>query len=283
MSMSAPALQNKEAKLGFRFRQFFVRHDRSSMKVGTDGVLLGAWVPIEPLAISHWPLAISLPTANCQRRILDVGTGSGLIALMLAQRCQEAQIDAIDIDEASCCQARDNFAASPWAERLHVAHSSLQDWSHNKLSTFDFRLSTDKYDLIVSNPPYFVRSLKAPDAARCVARHNDTLPFGELIGCSARLLKPDGILAVIVPCEAEQELQTLAAAEGLQCIRRCYVHPKPGRPAKRAMIVWRKSSAMSADKTDKTETTKTTQSIVLEDAQGGRSEAYQQLTKDFYL
>lgn len=278
MSMSAPALQNKEAKLGFRFRQFFVRHDRSSMKVGTDGVLLGAWVPIEPLAISHWPLAISLPTANSQRRILDVGTGSGLIALMLAQRCQEAQIDAIDIDEASCCQARDNFAASPWAERLHAVRCSLQELAiSHQLSAVSQQPTANgqSYDLIVSNPPYFVRSLKAPDAARCAARHNDTLPFGELIGCSARLLKQDGILAVIVPCEAEQELQTLAAAEGLQCIRRCYVHPKPGRPAKRVMIAWQRDIRPIPEIR--------TEQLTLEDDHGSRSLDYQLLTRDFYL
>lgn len=252
---------------GFRFQQFFVRHDRSSMKVGTDGVLLGAWCPIgfQQSAISNQPY-----------RILDVGTGSGLIALMLAQQCPKAQIDAIDIDEASCEQARENFAASPWAERLHAAHSSLQDWKHNRLSTFDFRLSTDGYDLIVSNPPYFVDSLKAPDAARCAARHNDTLPFDTLIAESARLLKDKGTLAVIVPAEAEETLRTLAAANGLQCIRCCYVHPKPGQPAKRVMIAWKKR-LVSTDATDLTE------KIVLVDEHGGRSHEYQELTKDFYL
>lgn len=246
--MSAHISRDKEAKLGFRFRQFFVRHDRSSMKVGTDGVLLGSWTPI-----SNQPL-----------RILDVGTGSGLIALMLAQRCPETQIDAIDIDEASCEQARENFAASPWAERLHVAQSSLQDWQDRE------------YDLVVSNPPYFVDSLKAPDAARCAARHNDTLPFRTLIAESTRRLKPDGTLVVIVPSEAEDELQVLAEAEGLQCAQKCYVHPKPGRPAKRVMLAWKHSNTSA-------KLGGLTEHLTLEDDRGGRSEAYQQLTKDFYL
>ena len=231
---------------GFQFKQFFVRHDRSSMKVGTDGVLLGSWIPI----------------SNQPFRILDIGTGSGLIALMLAQRCPEAQIDAIDIDGASCKQARENFAASQWAERLHVAQSSLQDWQNRE------------YDLIVSNPPYFVDSLKAPDAARCAARHNDTLPFRSLIAESARRLKPDGTLAVIVPAEAEDELQVLA--EGLQCAQKCYVHPKPGRPAKRVMLAWKHSNTSAR-------LGGLTEHLTLEDDRGGRSEAYQQLTKDFYL
>ena len=241
---------------GFQFKQFFVRHDLSSMKVGTDGVLIGAWCPTcnQLSVISSQPY-----------RILDVGTGSGLIALMLAQRCPEAEIDAIDIDEASCEQARENFEASPWAERLHVAHSSLQDWQGRE------------YDLIVSNPPYFVDSLKAPDAARCAARHNDTLPFSTLITESARLLKDDGTLAVIVPCEAEDELQGLAEAAGLHLTLHCYVHPKPGRDAKRVMIAWKKDRILSTDNTERTER------LVLEDAQGGRSDGYKKLTQEFYL
>ena len=265
---AAPALQNKGGNTGFRFKQFFVRHNRSSMKVGTDGVLIGCWSPIEPLAISHWPLACQQPTANGQRRILDIGTGSGLIALMLAQRTSKipaVQIDAIDIDEASCLQAQENFNASPWAERLHAAHSSLQQWQ---------TANGKGYDLIVSNPPYFVDSLKAPDAARCAARHNDTLPFGILMAESTRLLKQDGILAVIVPCDAEQELQDSAAAQGLQCIRRCYVHPKPGRAAKRVLLAWQKDTSGRKNATEH---------LTLEDENGGRSIEYRNLTEDFYL
>lgn len=251
--MPAPISRDKEVKLGFRFQQFFVRHDRSSMKVGTDGVLLGAWSPI-----------CRENSENSEFRILDVGTGSGLIALMLAQRCPEAQIDAIDIDEASCLQAQENVDASPWAERLHVAQSSLQDWQDRE------------YDLVVSNPPYFVDSLKAPDAARCAARHNDTLPFRTLIAESTRRLKPDGTLAVIVPAEAEDELQFLAETEGLRCTQKCYVHPKPGRPAKRVMLAWKHSNTSAR-------LGGLTEHLTLEDDRGGRSEAYQQLTKDFYL
>ena len=223
------------------------------MKVGTDGVLIGAWTSAVESQKSK---------VESRIRILDVGTGSGLIALMLAQRCPEAEIDAIDIDEASCEQARENFAASPWADRLHVAHSSLQDWQDRE------------YDLIVSNPPFFVDSLKAPDAARCAARHNDTLPFDELMAESARLLKPNGTLAVIVPCEAEETLQVLAMDNGLQCTRRCYVHSKPGRPAKRVLLAWQYASANLGGSTDH---------LTLEDAYGGRSNEYKELTREFYL
>ena len=174
---------------GFQFKQFFVRHDCCAMKVGTDGVLLGAWAPV--------PAVCTQPSA-C--KILDIGTGSGLIALMLAQRCPQAQIDAIDIDQQACEQAAANFAASPWAERLHATHCPLQQLANNSLSAEGGLSSVNAavnqpkavYNLILSNPPYFVDSLKNPDAARCTARHNDTLPFGELIACSTRLLAPNG-------------------------------------------------------------------------------------------
>lgn len=271
-NMSVPVSQSRESRavnIGFGFRQFFVRHDRSSMKVGTDGVLLGSWTPVQ---------ACQSPSGGGQKgcSVLDVGTGSGLIALMLAQRTAgmpDVRIDAIDIDEASCRQARENVDASPWAERLHVAQSSLQEWQMVQGNC----PNGTWYDLIVSNPPYFVHSLKAPDAARCAARHNDTLPFDVLMTECNRLLKPKGMLALIVPCEAEDELQTLAAAEGLQCLQKCYVHPKPGRPAKRVMIAWGKERTLSE------ETAEQVESLVLEDAQGGRSDAYKQLTKEFYL
>lgn len=227
------------------------------MKVGTDGVLLGAWAPVA---------AVSTQPPIC--RILDIGTGSGLIALMLAQRCPEAQIDAIDIDYEACAQAQVNFAASQWADRLHAKHCSLQQLSNSEAP----------YTLIVSNPPYFVDSLKNPDPARCTARHNDTLPFGELIACSARLLAAEGTLAIIVPAEAEQELQTLAVQHGLSCTQRCYVHPKPGRPAKRVLLAWQRSIRDGRDSCEIR-----TDHLTLEDEQGGRSDAYRQLTRDFYL
>ena len=265
--------------LGFQFKQFFVKHDKCAMKVGTDGVLLGAWTPTGECKMQN---------AKC--KILDVGTGSGLIALMLAQRCPEAQIDAIDIDPDAVAQARENFASSPWSARLHVSQCALQDWqmSNDKcqmtndkcqMTNDKCQISNDKlYDLIVSNPPYFTASLKNPDAARCTARHNDTLPFSVLIAESAKLLAPDGTLALIVPAEAEPELQALAEAQGLQCTHRCYVHPKPDRPAKRVMLAWQCSDFEIREIREIR-----TDHLTLEDAHGARSLAYQYLTRDFYL
>ena len=258
---------------GFRFKQFFVKHDKCAMKVGTDGVLLGAWTPTGECKMQN---------AKCN--ILDVGTGSGLIALMLAQRCPEAQIDAIDIDPDAVAQARENFTSSPWAARLHVSQCALQEWSNNIKREASNNIKREasnnikqpNYTLIVSNPPYFTASLKNPDAARSAARHNDTLPFSVLIAESAKLLAPDGTLSLIVPAEAEPELQALAEAQGLCCTHRCYVHPKPDRPAKRVLIAWQRplASAMFGGSTDH---------LTLEDTHGGRSIAYQHLTRDFYL
>ena len=134
----------------FTFKQFHVEQDRTAMKVGTDGVLLGAWAE-----------------GGCT--ILDIGTGTGLVALMMAQRFEDAQVVGIDIDPDASEQARENVAASPFASRISILHTSLQAFSTER-----------KFDAIVSNPPYFEHSLKNPDAARAAARHADSLPFADL-------------------------------------------------------------------------------------------------------
>ena len=185
--------------LGFQFKQFFVRHDRCAMKVGTDGVLLGCWSGYDAAAAG----SPTIPHRYHYARCLDIGTGSGLIALMLAQRFPDALIDAIDIDKAAVEQAAENFAASPWSDRLHAYCAKLQEWSI---------VNSQLYSLIVSNPPYFQNSLKNPDKGRQTARHTDTLSFSELIHHSTRLLSENGILALILPAEAESEVCELAQA-----------------------------------------------------------------------
>lgn len=223
---------------GFRFKQFYVRHDRCAMKVGTDGVLLGAWAPA---------------TGD---RILDVGTGSGLIARMLMQRCEGAEVDAIDIDEAAVEQAKENG--------VRAYKARLQDWSRQL------------YDLVVSNPPYFQNSLKNPDKGREMARHTDTLSYEDLVRHSARLLKQGGCLALILPAEAEAEIRQLAATEDLYLTHVTRVYSKEGKKAKRVLMAFR--FKISNFKSQIVE-----DSLVLENEHGGRSEAYQELTKDFYL
>ena len=194
----------------FQFKQFTVWHNRCAMKVGTDGVLLGAWAEVK----------------NAYK-ILDIGTGSGLIALMAAQRTTEAQIDAIDIDETAVAQARENVLASPWKERINLFHSFLQTYAIQ---------CTTRYDAIISNPPYFQKSLTSPDHKRTLARHNDTLSSVSLLENSRKLLSDYGILHLILPVEEGEELILQAKQLSLFCVRKTSVHPRADKPAKRLLI-----------------------------------------------
>lgn len=229
---------------GFTFKQFHVQHDRCAMKVGTDGVLLGCWTDVP-----------------AEGSVLDIGTGSGLIALMIAQRTN-AQIDAIDIASDAYEQACVNFAQSPWNERLKAYIAPIQEWQHKAL-----------YDLIISNPPYFNNSLKNPDKGRELARHTDSLSYAELIAHSVRLLKEKGRLSIILPAEAESEVCTIADAHGLYLSRVTRVYSKECKPVRRVLLSWTKQ-ADSIVREDR---------LVLENAEGGRSTQYQELAKDFYL
>ena len=213
------------------------------MKVGTDGVLFGAWAPIH-LPFDHLPCTI-----------LDVGTGSGLIARMLMQRCPEAEVEGIDIDPNAVEQACENG--------VKAFVSSLQEWQGT-------------YDLIVSNPPYFQNSLKNPDKGRQTARHTDTLSFEDLIKHSARLLTEDGQLALILPAEAENEIRQLAGAEGFFLTRVTRVYSKESKPARRVLMAFSRDNGI-------TEHRYTEDTLVLEDERGGRSLPYQTLCRDFYL
>ncbi len=228
----------------FQFKQFKINQSRAAMKVGTDGVLLGAW-------------------ASCSgaQRILDIGTGTGLIALMLAQR-YTAMIDALEIDEAAMADAKENIQQSPWSERIKLYPTALQHFS-----------PAEKYDALVSNPPYFKDSLKAPDAARTRARHSDTLSLEELVVRSVKLLQPAGKLHLVLPYEALEELQIDAAKAGLYLVRICRVKPTPSKSFKRVLL----TLAMQADPCVEEE-------LILEEF--GRhqySQAYKDLTRDFYL
>lgn len=234
---------------GFQFKQFHVLHDLSSMKVGTDAVLVGAWSPL--------PVSSSL-------RILDIGTGSGVIALMLAQRTQEVEeclIDAIDIDEPSVNQANSNFAASPWGQRLKASLSRVQDWQ-------------GQYDMIVSNPPYFVDSLTNPDVRKAAARHTQTLSYEELMFHAARLMKEGGVLSLITPIDQQQTVQSAASEQGLYLNRLLRVRPKPGKPITRLLYQWQKGEVLTPPSISE---------LTIEDETHPRSQEYISLTKDFYL
>ena len=208
------------------------------MKVGTDGVLLGAWAP-------------------SGSRILDVGTGSGLIARMLMQRCPEAEVEGIDIDEAAVAQAKENG--------VRAFQARLQDWKSD---------IGNCYDLIVSNPPYFQNSLKNTDRGRELARHTDSLGYEELIAHSARLLKEEGQLALILPAEAEEEIRNLAAPYSLFPTHITRVYSKETKPARRVILAFNRKNSIVGLIED---------SLVLEDEKGGRSAAYSKLCEEFYL
>ena len=228
---------------GFRFKQFSVEQDDVAMKVGTDGVLLGAW-------------------AECEgaRRILDIGTGTGVIALQMAQRNPTAQVQAVEIDETAARRARANFDNSPWAERLEVEQTPVQEFS-----------PAERFDLIISNPPYFVDSLVPPDAKRSTARHTHDLTFEELDRAVCRLLAESGRFALILP---EPEFERYTEQSQLHLVRRCNVHSVEGGAIKRVM------GEFSKDKPAKIEI----ESLAIEvERRGEFSADYRALTKDFYL
>ena len=243
----------------FRFKQFTVWHDRCAMKVGTDGVLLGAWAE----AIAYKEDASSPAVPHIVRRILDIGTGSGLIALMLAQRFPNAIIDGIDIDPSAVLQAKDNFSASPFSTRLHAYSSPLQEWQPQ-----------EKYDMIVSNPPYFSNSLLCPDGMRTKARHAKSLSFADLLAHSNRLLTQAGTLSLVLPADAEKAILAEARLQHLYCVRLCRVHTTANKPAKRILVTFSHQTPA---------TTLTPETLCLSTPDHPRSPAYSALTQDFYL
>lgn len=237
----------------FHFRRFSVRHDGCAMKVGTDGVLLGAWA------------AAPSPTCTSQPRALDVGTGSGVVALMLAQRFPHLSlINGVDIDAGAVAQAQANFGASPWAARLQAVQGDFREG----MSAADGR-----YDLIVSNPPFFTGG-KGMEAAREQARQREALPLDILIARSSELLAPHGALAIIIPYDQATEAIVAAAAQGLRLTRRTDVRSKAGKPLSRSLLQWQANSTSSPLLHD---------TLTLNDSEGRRSEEYRTLTNEFYL
>lgn len=199
----------------FQFKQFVVYHDKCAMKVGTDGVLAGAWTQVENA-----------------RRILDIGTGSGLIALMLAQRNPTASIVAVDIDEGAVEQACENVDRSPWKHRIEVRKGDIRKVSD----------TWGTFDVIVSNPPYFVENVKCPHRQRNTARHTDELDFESLLSAVSGLLSDDGSFSVILPAAAAADFTALAVEKQLHLARQTWVHPREELAAKRVLMAFAKHS-----------------------------------------
>jgi len=193
----------------FKFKQFSIEQERCSMKVGTDGVLLGAWFPIE---------------AGCS--VLDIGTGTGLIALMAAQR-GAGRVTAVEINADAAQQAGMNAANSPWADRIVVQCADIADF-----------IGEYRFERIVCNPPYFRDSLRCPDSGRNTARHNDSLSYETLAACAVRLLADDGLFCLVLPYDAVETFARCAVANGLEMCRRTDVVTVAGKTPKRSLVAF---------------------------------------------
>lgn len=231
----------------FQFKQFSVAHDRCAMKVGTDAVLLGAWA-----TVGHRPNAI-----------LDIGAGSGILALMLAQRSAAELIDALEIDASAYEQCVANFEQSPWGDRLFCYHASLEEFTEE---------IEDKYDLIVSNPPFYTNPFDTQNDARNRARFEHAMPFKHLIASVEKLLSDDGQFCVIIPYNAEKTFCALAQAHGLFYHNIVYVRGEKQGEIKRCLM------AFSFEKCQTN-----FQEMYLEEGRHSYSAAYKSLTKEFYL
>ena len=232
----------------FSFKKFSVQQDKTAMKVGTDGVLLGAWTPT-----NHNP-----------NSILDIGAGTGIIALMLAQRTSAQQIDALEIDEDAYEQATDNFENSPWSDRLFCYHAGLDEFVEEP---------EDEYDLIVCNPPFYTEDYKTDNEQRDLARFSDAMPFEELIEAADLLLSENGVFSVIIPYKQEKKFVVLANEFELYPVKTTRVKGTPISEIKRSLL------AFSRNKQDDFPIDE----LIIETARHIYTEEYIVLTKDFYL
>lgn len=229
----------------FKFKQFTVYHDRCAMKVGTDGVLLGSYV--------------SLPSAG---RVLDVGTGTGLVAMMIAQRgTSNLKIDAIEIDKDASEQAAENIGKTAWSNRIRVINSDFTEFCPQQ-----------KYDLIVSNPPYFENSLRCTATNRNNARHTDTLSYETLISHSATMLNYGGAISIILPYDKLSSVTEIAQQNSLHLADILIVYPKPNSDPKRCIVTLSNRECRC-----------TQHSIAIENSRHSYTDEYTALTKEFYL
>ena len=232
----------------FQFKQFSVNQDQTAMKIGTDGVLLGAWTPID----------------NNPKSVLDIGTGTGIIALMLAQRCDAEQIDALEIDENAYEQAVENFEGSTWGDRLFCFHAGLDEFIDDP---------EDEYDLIVSNPPFFSEDYRSANEQRDLARFQEAMPFEELVEAADLLLSENGIFSVIIPFNEEDRFIELCAEVELFPIKVTRVKGTQNTKIVRSLLAFKRYelSVLTADE------------LVIEISRHEYTPEYISLTKDFYL
>ncbi|MBA4153060.1 MAG: tRNA (adenine-N(6)-)-methyltransferase [Flavobacterium sp.] len=232
----------------FNFKMFAIQQDRCAMKVGTDSVLLGAWCPIE----------------NNPFSVLDIGAGTGILSLMIAQRIHAEQIDALEIDEDAYEQCVENFENSPWGDRLFCFHAGLDEFVEEP---------EDEYDLILSNPPFYAENYKSENEQRDLARFQDALPFEDLIEAADLLLSENGIFAVIIPHKEEERFIDLCAQAELFPIKVTHVKGSHNTPIVRSLLAFKRFElpVLSSDE------------LVVEINRHEYTNEYIALTKDFYL
>ena len=231
----------------FNFKQFTIQQDRCAMKIGTDGVLLGAWVSLE----------------NNPESVLDIGAGTGILSLQIAQRCLAETIEAIEIDEGAFEQCVENFESSSWGDRLFCFHASAQEFATEV---------EEEYDLIISNPPFYSDDYKSEDTKRNTARFTDTLPFRDLSIVAFQFLSEKGVFALILPRKEEESFITLASEVGLFPKRICRVRGTATSEVKRSLLEF------SFKKTEIVY-----EELIIEISRHNYTEEYKNLTKDFYL
>ena len=232
----------------FTFKQFSINQDKTAMKVGTDGVLLGAWAPV-----SHHPFSV-----------LDIGAGTGIIALMIAQRSSAEQIDALEIDEDAYEQAVENFESSPWGDRLFCFHAGLDEFIEEP---------EDEYDLIVSNPPFYAENYKTESEQRDLARFQDAMPFEEIVEAADLLLSENGVLAIIIPFKEEEKFIALAKESELYPIKITRVKGTPTSEIKRSLLAFSRNEISEIEVNE----------LVIEIDRHVYTPEYIELTKEFYL
>ncbi|WP_431133656.1 tRNA1(Val) (adenine(37)-N6)-methyltransferase [Psychroserpens mesophilus] len=231
----------------FQFKQFTVQQDQCAMKIGTDSVLLGTWVSLERNPIS----------------VLDIGAGTGILSLILAQRSHAQTIEALEIDDKAYEQCVDNFEQSPWNDRLFCYHASLEEFADE---------IDDTYDLIICNPPFYAENYKTENSKRDLARFQDAMPFEHLLESVVALLSKEGLFSVIIPFSEEEKFTVLAAEFAIFPKRITHVKGSPSAAIKRSLIEFSfsKSDIINSE-------------LIIETARHHYTENYINLTKDFYL
>ena len=227
----------------FKFKQFTVWHDKCAMKIGTDGVLIGAWVNLDNA-----------------KRVLDVGTGTGLIALIVAQRCN-AKIVGVEIDVNASIQAKENVSISPWADRISIENIDFNNYNSNEL-----------FDVIISNPPFFENALKCENNKRSLARHCVSLSYEQLISKSSQLLADNGEFTLIFPHDIKEKIKQIAAKCNLSVLRELDICPNENVCPKRSIVTFGYNGKQYV-----------AEKIVVEIARHQYTKEYIDLTKDFYL